>query len=41
MKALNQVGVARSHAGAHGDFLDLNVMLGVKGEVVVNEDELG
>ena len=36
-----QVGVGRGHLCAHGSSLDLEVMLGVKGEVAVSEDELG
>jgi hypothetical protein len=35
-----QVGMIWGHAGAHVSFHDLKVMLGVEGEVVVDEDEL-
>ena len=36
-----QVGVGRGHTGAHGSSLNLEVMSGVKGEMVVGEDKLG
>jgi hypothetical protein len=36
-----QVGIGRGHTGAHGGFLNLEVMSGVKGEMVVGEDKLG
>ena len=35
-----EVGVERGQSCAHGGSFDLEVMLGVKGEVVVSEDEL-
>ena len=36
-----QVCIGRGHACAHGNSLNLEVMLGVKGEMVVGEDKLG
>jgi hypothetical protein len=36
-----QVGIGRGHTGAHGGSLNLEVMSGVKGEMVVGEDKLG
>ena len=36
-----QVGIGRGHTGAHGGFLNLEVMSGVKGEMVVGQDKLG
>ena len=36
-----QVGIGRVHTGAHGGSLNLEVMFGVKGEMVVGEDKLG
>ena len=40
-EAHEQVGIGTGHLCAHGSSLDQEVMLGVKGEVVVIEDELG
>ena len=36
-----QVGIGRGHTGAHGSSLNLEVMSGIKGEMVVGEDKLG
>ena len=36
-----QVGIGRGHTCAHGSSLNLEVMSGVKGEMVVGEDKLG
>ena len=36
-----QVGIGRGHTGTHGGSLNLEVMFGVKGEMVVGKDELG
>ena len=36
-----QVGTGRGHMGAHGGSLNLEAMFGVKGEMVMGEDELG
>ena len=36
-----QVGIGRGHMGAHDGSLNLEVMFGVKGEIVVCEDKLG
>ena len=36
-----QVGIGRGHTGAHGGSLNLEIMSGVKGEMVVGEDKLG
>ena len=35
-----QVGIGRGHTGAHGGSLNLEVMFGVKGEMIVGEDKL-
>ena len=37
--AHEQVDVGRGHTGAHGGSLDLEVMLKVRGEVIMGEDE--
>ena len=39
-EAYEQVCVGRGHLCTHGSFLDLEVILEVKGEMVVCEDEL-
>ena len=36
-----QVGIERGHMGVHGGSLNMELMFGVKGEMVVGEDELG
>ena len=36
-----QVGIGRGHTAAHGGSLKLEVMSGVKGEIVMGEDKLG
>ena len=38
--AHEQIGIGRGHMGAHGYAFDLEVMMGVEGEVV-GEDKLG
>ena len=32
-----QVGIGRGHMGAHGSSLDLEVMSGIKGEMIVGD----
>ena len=39
--AHEQIGIGGGHTGAHGRVFDLEVMMGVEGEVVVGEDKLG
>jgi hypothetical protein len=39
-EAYEHDGIGMGHAYTHGGYLDLKVMLGVKGEIVENEDEL-
>ena len=39
--AVVQVGLGSGHMGAHDSSLNLEVMSGVKGEMVVDEDKLG
>ena len=39
--AHEQIGIGGCHTGAHGLAFDLEVMMGVEGEVVVGEDKLG
>ena len=36
-----QVGIGRGYTGAHGISLNLEVMSGVKGEMLVDEDKWG
>ena len=36
-----QAGIGRGHMGVHGGSLNMELMFGVKGEMVVGEDELG
>ena len=36
-----QVGIGRGHTGAHVGSLNLEVVSGIKGEMVVGEDKLG
>ena len=39
--AHNQISIGGGHMGAHGLAFDLEVMMGVEGEVVMGEDKLG
>ena len=39
--AHEQIGIGGGHMGAHGRAFDLEVMVGVEGEVVGCEDKLG
>ena len=39
--AHEQIGIGGGHMGIHGRAFDLEVMMGVEGEVVVGEDKLG
>ena len=36
-----QIGIGGGHTGVHGHAFDLEIMMGVEGEVVVGEDKLG
>ena len=38
--AHEQVGIGRSHTGAHGCAFDLEEMLGIEGEIVMGKDKL-
>ena len=39
--AHEQIGIGGGHTGAHGHPFNLEVMMGVEGEVVMGEDKLG
>ena len=39
--AHEQIGIGGGHTGALGHAFDLEVIMGVEGEVVVGEDKLG
>ena len=39
--AHEQISIGGGHMGAHGRAFDLEVMMGVEGEVVMGEDKLG
>ena len=36
-----QIGIGRDYMGTHSSFLDLEIMLGVEGEMLMREDKLG
>ena len=38
---MNKVSIGRDHTFSHGGSLNLEVMPGVEGEMVVDEDKLG
>ena len=40
-EAHEQVGIGGGHSCVHGSYLDLEVILGVDGEMVMDEDKLG